>query len=220
MLDAEDGVLFVKKPDGRATGDAFVLFAKEEDAVKALSKHRDCIGSRYIELFRSTTAEVQQVSAMSILTIRSVGFYLYMYSDFLLQVLNRATDPKQVILPPSPIAQLPPLLPQHIITSGTRKDCVRLRGLPYEALVEHILEFMGEHSKNIVYQGVHMVYNAQVCINYATFIHLFDQIYIQKVTHVCYFFVHVRVNLPAKRSFKWIVRHRHTLAHHNGITDT
>lgn len=61
MLDSEDGVLFVKKPDGRATGDAFVLFAKEEDAVKALSKHRDCIGSRYIELFRSTTAEVQQV---------------------------------------------------------------------------------------------------------------------------------------------------------------
>lgn len=62
VLDGEDGVLFVKKPDGRATGDAFVLFAQEEDAVKALSKHRDCIGSRYIELFRSTTAEVQQVS--------------------------------------------------------------------------------------------------------------------------------------------------------------
>lgn len=61
VLDGEDGVLFVKKPDGRATGDAFVLFAQEEDAVKALSKHRDCIGSRYIELFRSTTAEVQQV---------------------------------------------------------------------------------------------------------------------------------------------------------------
>lgn len=61
VLDAEDGVLFVKKADGRATGDAFVLFAKEEDAAKALSKHRDCIGSRYIELFRSTTAEVQQV---------------------------------------------------------------------------------------------------------------------------------------------------------------
>lgn len=61
VMDGEDGVLFVKKPDGRATGDAFVLFAKEEDVSKALSKHRELIGTRYIELFRSTTAEVQQV---------------------------------------------------------------------------------------------------------------------------------------------------------------
>lgn len=61
VMDAEDGVLFVKKPDGRATGDAFVLFANEEDVSKALSKHRELIGTRYIELFRSTTAEVQQV---------------------------------------------------------------------------------------------------------------------------------------------------------------
>jgi hypothetical protein len=26
-------------------------------------------------------------------------------------------------------------VPQHVITSGTAKDCVRLRGLPYEAQV-------------------------------------------------------------------------------------
>lgn len=61
VLDNEDGVLFVRKPDGRATGDAFVLFAEESDAEKALTKHKDSIGTRYIELFRSTTAEVQQV---------------------------------------------------------------------------------------------------------------------------------------------------------------
>ena len=61
VLDNEDGVLFVRRPDGRATGDAFVLFDKEDDAEKALKKHKDVIGSRYIELFRSTTAEVQQV---------------------------------------------------------------------------------------------------------------------------------------------------------------
>ena len=55
-----------------------------------------------------------------------------------------------------------PVLPQQMITAGTRKDCIRLRGLPYEAQVEHILEFLGDHAKSIVYQGVHMVYNAQV----------------------------------------------------------
>ncbi|XP_067005775.1 RNA-binding protein fusilli isoform X2 [Anabrus simplex] len=138
VMDDEEGVLFVKKPDGRATGDAFVLFAQEEDAGKALSKHRDSIGSRYIELFRSTTAEVQQV-------------------------LNRSMDPKTYEQQQPLIAQIPqvPLLPQHIITSGTRKDCIRLRGLPYEAQVEHILEFLGDHAKNIIFQGVHMVYNAQ-----------------------------------------------------------
>lgn len=61
VLDGQDGILFVKKPDGRATGDAFVLFAVEADAKKALARHRESIGNRYIELFRSTTAEVQQV---------------------------------------------------------------------------------------------------------------------------------------------------------------
>ena len=62
LVDGEDGVLFVKKPDGRATGDAFVLLAVENDAEKALQKHKENMGSRYIELFRSTTAEVQQVN--------------------------------------------------------------------------------------------------------------------------------------------------------------
>lgn len=73
-------------------------------------------------------------------------------------------DPKTYEAPTPLLATIPqvPLLPQHIITSGTRKDCVRLRGLPYEAQVENILEFLGEHAKNIVFQGVHMVYNAQV----------------------------------------------------------
>ena len=71
VKDESDGVLFVRKPDGRATGDAFVLFAEEEDSEKALQKHKDIIGSRYIELFRSTTAEVQQVKIFSYIIVYS-----------------------------------------------------------------------------------------------------------------------------------------------------
>ena len=55
VLDQEGGVLFVKKPDGRATGDAFVLFREETEGEKALLKHKEIIGSRYIELFRSVS---------------------------------------------------------------------------------------------------------------------------------------------------------------------
>ena len=61
VLDGEDGILFVHYPDGRSTGDAFVLFSNEEESLKALKKHRESMGARYIELFKSTTAEVQQV---------------------------------------------------------------------------------------------------------------------------------------------------------------
>ena len=61
ILDGEDGVLFVRMGDGRATGDAFVMFENNRDAEIALKRNKETIGTRYIELFRSTTAEVQQV---------------------------------------------------------------------------------------------------------------------------------------------------------------
>lgn len=61
VTGGKEGLLFVKYPDGRPTGDAFVLFSCEEYAQNALKKHKEILGKRYIELFRSTAAEVQQV---------------------------------------------------------------------------------------------------------------------------------------------------------------
>ena len=62
VLGGDEGVLYVYHPDGRPTGDAFVLFATEADASKALKKHcKESIGSRYIELYKSTPVEVTQV---------------------------------------------------------------------------------------------------------------------------------------------------------------
>lgn len=76
---------------------------------------------------------------------------------------HQAPVPAAGIVPHQALApQLPPLLPQPLMTSGSRKDCIRLRGLPYEAQVEQILEFLLDSAKNIVFQGVHMVYNSQV----------------------------------------------------------
>ena len=64
--------------------------------------------------------------------------------------------------PPAPTAAAAAVLPQQMITRGTNRNCIRLRGLPYEANIENILEFLGEHAKKIVHMGVHMVYNVQV----------------------------------------------------------
>ena len=66
MAGGEEGILFVKQKNGKMTGDAFVLFASEDAVSKALAKHREYLGNRYIEIFRSTTAEVQQVGKTSL----------------------------------------------------------------------------------------------------------------------------------------------------------
>ncbi|XP_043962113.1 epithelial splicing regulatory protein 2 isoform X1 [Gambusia affinis] len=135
VTDGTEGLLFVKYPDGRPTGDAFVLFSCEEYAQNALKKHKQILGKRYIELFRSTAAEV----------------------------LNRyMSTPLISTLPPSPIVPLPVLsTPPFLPTASSTRDCVRLRGLPYTAGIEDILEFMGDHTVDIKTHGVHMVLNQQ-----------------------------------------------------------
>ncbi|XP_077375981.1 epithelial splicing regulatory protein 2 isoform X2 [Festucalex cinctus] len=136
VTDGAEGLLFVKYPDGRPTGDAFVLFSCDEYAQNAMKKHRQILGKRYIELFRSTAAEVQQV------------------------LTRYLSTPLISTLPASPIVPVlaaPPFLP----TASSTRDCVRLRGLPYTAGIEDILEFMAEHTSDIKPHGVHMVLNQQ-----------------------------------------------------------
>ncbi|KAB1258139.1 Epithelial splicing regulatory protein 1 [Camelus dromedarius] len=133
ITGGKEGILFVTYPDGRPTGDAFVLFACEEYAQNALRKHKDLLGKRYIELFRSTAAEVQQV-------------------------LNRFSSAPLIPLPTPPII---PVLPQQFVPPTNIRDCVRLRGLPYAATIEDILDFLGEFSTDIRTHGVHMVLNHQ-----------------------------------------------------------
>ncbi|KAI8495061.1 Epithelial splicing regulatory protein 2 [Branchiostoma belcheri] len=61
VAGGEKGILFVRYAKGRSTGDAFVLFETEASAQLALAKHKEYLGKRYIELFRSTAAEEQQI---------------------------------------------------------------------------------------------------------------------------------------------------------------
>uniref|UniRef100_A0A8C9S3M6 Heterogeneous nuclear ribonucleoprotein H1 n=1 Tax=Scleropages formosus TaxID=113540 RepID=A0A8C9S3M6_SCLFO len=44
---------------GRSTGEAFVQFASQDIAEKALKKHKERIGHRYVEIFKSSRAEVR-----------------------------------------------------------------------------------------------------------------------------------------------------------------
>jgi len=155
ILDGEEGILFVHQADGRATGDAFVLLTSEEQATKALTKHKQCIGTRYIELFKSTTAEVLQVLNRS-LDPRTPSVDRLNNNHIL---SNNNTELALLSLPA--LGLMTPGISQQVITSGKFRDCIRLRGLPYEATVNDIVTFLGDHSRDIVTQGVHLIYNAE-----------------------------------------------------------
>jgi len=47
-------------PDGRATGEALVEFYNEEDMEKGLEKDKENIGSRYVEIFKTTAEEMDR----------------------------------------------------------------------------------------------------------------------------------------------------------------
>lgn len=142
IVDGEEGVLFVHYPDGRSTGDAFVMVNTEEQAIQALLKHKESMGARYIELFRSTSAEVQQVCR------RDENSFENRMS---IKVFRRSQDPKnfQTLIKEMPFAPLSILTPD-MLTNRNRRDCIRLRNLPIDCGIEQILEFLGGHSQHIV----------------------------------------------------------------------
>eukprot|EP01052_Picozoa_sp_SAG31_P038001 SAG31_NODE_4996_length_2814_cov_1.124125_1_plen_314_part_00 len=53
------GVRFIRNPDGRASGDGFVIFASVPEAEQALSKHRQHMGPRYVEIYPSSLRDME-----------------------------------------------------------------------------------------------------------------------------------------------------------------
>ncbi|PVD38869.1 hypothetical protein C0Q70_01494 [Pomacea canaliculata] len=61
IAGGEAGVHLTFSREGRASGEAFVEFASEEDLERGLEKHNEHMGQRYIEVFRSKKSEMEWV---------------------------------------------------------------------------------------------------------------------------------------------------------------
>ena len=66
-MGGEDGILIVRYPDGRASGDAFAIFEDEDQLEAAMKLNKSNLGSRYVEIYKSSMKE-----------FRLVGVYMYM----------------------------------------------------------------------------------------------------------------------------------------------
>ncbi|XP_057469042.1 uncharacterized protein LOC130758216 isoform X1 [Actinidia eriantha] len=61
----DEMVHIARRPDGKATGEAYVEFASAEEAKKAMVKDKMTIGSRYVELFPSMPDEARRAKSRS-----------------------------------------------------------------------------------------------------------------------------------------------------------
>lgn len=56
---SQDGIVLARNGDGRVTGEAYVLFCDEDNFQRAMTRNREHIGKRYIELFKSSGEEME-----------------------------------------------------------------------------------------------------------------------------------------------------------------
>lgn len=60
ICKGDEGVVFAVTSLGKPTGEAYVEFVTEQSQLEAMKKHKHHMGSRYIELFKSTKADLLQ----------------------------------------------------------------------------------------------------------------------------------------------------------------
>jgi len=65
IVGGPNGIYFPLNERGLPTGEAFVEMESSRDIDKALEKHRDCIGERYIEVFESRMSVMERVKKTS-----------------------------------------------------------------------------------------------------------------------------------------------------------
>ncbi|KAM9463651.1 G-rich sequence factor 1 isoform 2-T2 [Salvelinus alpinus] len=115
---AEDGVTLVTDHRGRNSGEAYVQFLTQEQADEALTRDREVIGNRYIEVFPSRRSEIGgRKKTESFEEGRN----------------SRQSQPHR------PAAQ-PPRHGSHPVSS-LPQHFVHMRGLPFQATGDDIVQF-------------------------------------------------------------------------------
>ncbi|KAJ8380503.1 hypothetical protein SKAU_G00012810 [Synaphobranchus kaupii] len=114
------GVTMVMDHRGRNSGHGFVEFVSQEVADQALAKHRQAMGSRYIEVFPSQKSEVRSQNSQRQEVSPS------------LPAVEAHIQPESRDADPLPRSHAVPIMPIHY---------VHMRGLPFEASGRDIVTF-------------------------------------------------------------------------------
>lgn len=144
MQIVPDGIFLCTHGDGRPTGEAFVEFVDEDTAARAMQLHREPMGSRYVELFRSTKAEMMTAVRhwMYGVSSRPGGFSSYGAGGQMPEMMGALG------LPGFGAMNLATMQAGIGLSGGLQgmKDpsenvCIKMRGLPFNAETKDIAKF-------------------------------------------------------------------------------
>ncbi|KAB1254038.1 Heterogeneous nuclear ribonucleoprotein F [Camelus dromedarius] len=138
-----NGITLPVDPEGKITGEAFVQFASQELAEKALGKHKERTGHRYIEVFKSSQEEVRSYSdpPLKFMSVQrpgpcdcpgtassdGYGFTTDLFGRDLSYCLSGMYDRRYG--------------DGKFTVQSTTGHCVHMRGLPYKAMDNDIYNF-------------------------------------------------------------------------------
>ncbi|MCO5559795.1 hypothetical protein L7F22_013399 [Adiantum nelumboides] len=139
MQIATNGIFICSYGDGRPTGEAYVEFVDEETATRSMQLHREPMGSRYVELFRSTKGEMMSVIKEQIYghSSRMGGYFSY---GELPGMMGAIGLPGLGLMNCAAEVDLSSIL-QGTMKGSSENVCIKMRGLPFSAETRDIVEF-------------------------------------------------------------------------------
>ncbi|KAI6230095.1 hypothetical protein M3Y99_01100200 [Aphelenchoides fujianensis] len=169
---APGGIALCLGNEGRRNGESLVCFESNAHRELALRRHRNFLHNRYIEVYRSTGEEFLRVAVGSDsealrFVCRDAAMIVRMRGLPFDCTENDIQRPAASVPAPNPAANLGAQMVGFPNAAAPRRPTGRRRSrrLPgsssYEAKPEQIAEFLGPHAKQIVDQGIHMIFNNQ-----------------------------------------------------------
>eukprot|EP00245_Coleochaete_scutata_P014153 TRINITY_DN5962_c0_g1_i1.p1 TRINITY_DN5962_c0_g1~~TRINITY_DN5962_c0_g1_i1.p1 ORF type:complete len:458 (-),score=101.37 TRINITY_DN5962_c0_g1_i1:1011-2384(-) len=157
MQIAAEGIFMCTHQDGRPTGEAFVEFVTEDMAARAMQLDRELMGSRYVELFRSTKGEMMTAiqqrmyggMMMGAGTMYSQSVPAMMQGFQMQQQMNLAAMQAQLNLGVAGVSALP-----TAAADGSDNTVIKMRGLPFNAGQREIMDFFEGYT--IAQNGIHI----------------------------------------------------------------
>lgn len=149
-------VLLIPKETSKGPGGAYVEFDSTEVVEEALKRNKEKIGTRYIELFRSTKAEMIAADRF----LKDLEQFKSENSERNKLNSKKFKGGKKKVqnTKKQPVQSKGVSYGFDIYNSKYPNTSVRLRGLPFKADEVDISEFFG--NLKIAEQGIHFVYNA------------------------------------------------------------